>query len=64
MKTKKKTFDTVLESRRWKESVARRTAGMSRSEVLDFFNSAETASLQPHDTANETCIVREEPTKP
>ena len=64
MKTKMKTFDAVAESRRWKESVARQTAGMSRTEVLEFFNGARTAASHPHDTAAETCVVREEPPKP
>ena len=59
--TKKKNFDAVLESRRWKESVARKTEGMSRAELLEFFNSARTASALPHETAEGTLIVREEP---
>jgi hypothetical protein len=63
MKTKTKTFDTVRESRRWKESVAQRTAGMSRAEVLEFFNSARTTSDQPDRTTEETCVLREEPPK-
>jgi hypothetical protein len=58
-----KTFDAVSESRKWKEAVARETAGMSRAEVLDFFNNARTASSQPRETKEETCIVREEPPK-
>ena len=56
-------FDAVLESRRWKESVAQRTAGMNRAELLAFFNSARTAAHQPHVTAEETCVLREEPPK-
>ena len=34
----KKKFDAVLASRGWKETVARKTAGMSASQVLAFFN--------------------------
>lgn len=36
--TKTKTFDTVLESRRWKEAVPRQTQAMNREQVLAFFN--------------------------
>jgi hypothetical protein len=63
MKTKTKTFDAVRESRRWKESVAQRTAGMSRAEVLEFFNSARTKSTVRHGTVEETSVMREEPPK-
>jgi hypothetical protein len=63
MKTKTKTFDAVRESRRWKESVMQRTAGMSRTEVLEFFNSARAAVPQRHETPEETCVLREEPPK-
>jgi hypothetical protein len=38
MATRKKNFDAVLASRRWKEAVARKTAGMSAGQVLAFFN--------------------------
>ena len=61
MKTKKKNFDAVLESRRWKESVARKTEGMSRAELLEFFNSARTASVRQQETPEGTLILREEP---
>ena len=44
MATKKKTFDAVAESRRWKEAVARKTAGMPRSQVLAFFNRDQSLS--------------------
>ena len=63
MKTKTKTFDAVIESRRWKESVTQRTAGMSRAEVLEFFNSVNPAVHQRRETAEETCVMREEPPK-
>ena len=38
METKTKTFDAVAESRKWKESVARDTEGMTREEVLAYFD--------------------------
>ena len=38
MESKTKTFDAVAESRKWKESVARETAGMTREEVLAYFD--------------------------
>jgi len=38
MATKKKTFDAVAESRRWKEAVARKTARMTPAQLLAFFN--------------------------
>jgi hypothetical protein len=38
MAIRKKTFDAVLASRRWKESVARKTSGMNAGQVLAFFN--------------------------
>jgi hypothetical protein len=38
MAARKKKFDAVLASRRWKETVARKTAGMSARQVLAFFN--------------------------
>lgn len=57
--TKTKTFDTVTESRRWKEAVSRETAGMTRAELLAFFNKPRDA--RAHSDEAETCIVREEP---
>jgi hypothetical protein len=38
METKIKTFDAVAESRKWKESVGRATEGMTREEVLAYFD--------------------------
>jgi len=38
METKTKPFDAVAESRKWKEAVARETAGMSREQVLTYFD--------------------------
>ena len=64
MKTMKtKTFDAVAESRRWKEAVSRQTAGMTREQVLAFFNKDRAiAALETmRDADEETCVVREEP---
>ncbi len=36
--TKTKTFDAVLESRRWKEEVSCQTKSMSHEQVLAFFD--------------------------
>jgi hypothetical protein len=33
-----KTFDAVIESRRWKAAVAQTTQGMNRDQVLAFFD--------------------------
>jgi hypothetical protein len=65
MKTTKK-FDAVVESRCWKEAVARQTAGMTRAEVLAFFNRQRSLeALEGAGTTEpESCVVREEPTKP
>jgi hypothetical protein len=38
METKTKTFDAVAESRKWKEAVARETEGMTREQVLAYFD--------------------------
>jgi hypothetical protein len=38
METKTKTFDAVAESRKWKESVGREAEGMTREEVLAYFD--------------------------
>jgi hypothetical protein len=35
---KPKSFDAVLESRRWKASVAQQTQSMNREQVLAFFD--------------------------
>ena len=61
-----KTFDAVAESRRWKEAVSRRTAGMTREQVLAFFNKEQAiAALATIRDADEpTCVLREEPPKP
>ena len=65
MKTTKKKFDAVTESRRWKEAVSRQTEGMTRAEVLVFFNQQRSlAALEvAGKTAEASCIVREEPPK-
>jgi hypothetical protein len=38
METKTKTFYAVAESRKWKESVGCATEGMTREEVLAYFD--------------------------
>ena len=38
METTTKTFDAVAESRKWKEAVARETEGMTREQVLAYFD--------------------------
>ena len=38
METKTKTFDAVAESRKWKESVGRASEGMSREQVVAYFD--------------------------
>ena len=38
METTTKTFDAVAESRKWKEAVARETEGMTREEVVAYFD--------------------------
>jgi hypothetical protein len=63
MKTKTKTFDAVRESRRWKESVVQRTAGMNRAEVLEFFNGARSVAPQRHEPLEESSVLREDAPK-
>ncbi len=62
--TKTKTFDAVAESRRWKQSVARETEGMSCEQVLAYFNKgrviAALASLRQADAP--PLVACEEPT--
>jgi hypothetical protein len=38
METTIKKFDAVAESRKWKEAVARETEGMTRDEVVTYFD--------------------------
>ncbi len=38
METTTKIFDAVAESRKWKEAVARETEGMTREQVVAFFD--------------------------
>jgi len=40
MKAKTKTFDAVAESRKWKETVGKRIAGMTAEERLAYFDRA------------------------
>jgi len=42
METTIKSFDAVAESRKWKEAVARETAGMTREQILAYFNREKT----------------------
>jgi hypothetical protein len=42
METTIKSFDAVAESRKWKEAVARETAGMTREQMLAYFNREKT----------------------
>ena len=50
-----KAFDAVAESRKWKEAVARETAGMSAEERIAYFNRHSSVESM------ESCVVREEP---
>jgi len=61
--TKTKIFDAVAEARRWKEAVSHETAGLTREQVLAFFNRHRVvAALGAMRHAGEsTCIVRAEP---
>ena len=61
MKTKK--FDAVAEARRWKAAVSRETEGMSREQVLAFFNKDRVlVALGVNPEAGEpACLVREVP---
>jgi len=38
METTTKTFDAVAESRKWKEAVAHETEGMTREQVVAYFD--------------------------
>jgi hypothetical protein len=62
METKTKTFDAVAESRKWKESVARDTEGMTREEVLAYF--AREAVHRRFQEALERAREREASSKP
>jgi hypothetical protein len=60
MRTKAKKFDAVAESRKWKEAVAKATAGMTPEETLAYFDRAavrrrfEAALRQADQTARKT----------
>ena len=60
-------FDAVAESRKWKEDVARETAGMSIAERMAYFrrhSSVEKIRRQASVAESaESCVVREEPPK-
>jgi hypothetical protein len=57
MATRKKTFDAVLASRRWKETVARKTSGMSAGQVLAFFNRDKALSRMQSCRKQTSCRV-------
>lgn len=61
--TKTKKFDAVAESRRWKTAVSCETAGMTREQILTYFNKDRVlAALGLGVPAiKSTAIVREEP---
>ena len=61
METKNKTFDAVKESRKWKESVGRQTEGMTREEVLAYFD--REAVYRRFQEALERARVREASSK-
>jgi len=58
-------FDAVAESRKWKEAVARKTAGMSIAERIAYFRRhSSVEAIRQHASAlesAESCVVREEP---
>ena len=60
-------FDAVAESRKWKEAVARETAGMSAEERVAYFNRHSSGEgIHREEAATESadsCTVREEPPK-
>lgn len=61
-------FDAVAESRKWKEAVARETAGMSIAERMAYFRRhSSITSIRQRATQTvppESCVVREDPPKP
>lgn len=60
-------FDAVAESRKWKEAVARETAGMSIAERMAYFRRhSSVAAIRRRASSTEpaeSCVVREEPPK-
>lgn len=61
-----KAFDAVAESRKWKEAVARETAGMTAAERIAYFNKHASPSAVASGASKEedaTCVVREDPPK-
>jgi hypothetical protein len=58
MATPKKKFDAVVASRRWKETVARKTAGKTAGQVLAFFNRDQALSrMQSCRKRTATCVA-------
>lgn len=58
-----KAFDAVVESRKWKEAVARETAGMTAAERIAYFKSHSPASRAADKEDDATCVVLEDPRK-
>lgn len=58
-------FDAVAESRKWKEAVARETAGMTSAERITYFRRHSSVEAIRRQTSSEqaadSCVVREEP---
>jgi hypothetical protein len=61
--TKTKNFDAVAESRRWKRSVSEKTAGMTRDQLLSFFDKERVlaALTTPPHVGCEADSLREDP---
>ena len=53
-------FDSVAESRKWREATSRLLSTMSREERLAYLNEARTRYLAERE---ESCIVHEDPPK-
>ena len=59
-----KAFDAVIESRKWKEAVARETAGMTTEERIAYFSRHSSVSSGSAQLDEPSCAVREDPPKP
>ena len=65
MKARTRTFDAVVESRKWKEAVAKETEGMTPQQTLAYFDRAAVqrrfdAALRPAEQADKTRAGEEE----
>lgn len=60
----KRGFDAVAESRRWKEEVAKETAGLSIPERMAWFRcqSSVAAIREQAQSASESLLLRDDPT--